>query len=139
MAIAKMAIEKAEGMIAHAIAKSEFVVKRKNGRVKDEIYWMLNIKPNANETATEFWEKVVRKILREQECVICNIGKELYIAEMWNTDRKVMKERTYSNITIEAGGERYNLKNTYKGSNIIHLRCEGKNKKLPGKNFKRTK
>ncbi len=130
LAIAKMAIEKAEGMIAHAIAKSEIVVKRKEGRVKDEIYWMLNIKPNVNETATEFWEKVVKKILKEQECVICKIGTEMYVAETWDTDRKVMKDREYRNITIEVGGERFALQNAYKGSNIIHMRCE--NKKIRG-------
>lgn len=130
LAIAKMAIEKAEGMIAHAIAKSEIVVKRKEGRVKDEIYWMLNIKPNVNETATEFWEKAVKKILKEQECVICKIGTEMYVAETWDTDRKVMKDREYRNITIEVGGERFTLQNAYKGSNIIHMRCE--NKKIRG-------
>ena len=106
------------------------VVKRKEGRVKDEIYWMLNIKPNVNETATEFWEKAVKKILKEQECVICKIGTEMYVAETWDTDRKVMKDREYRNITIEVGGERFTLQNAYKGSNIIHMRCE--NKKIRG-------
>lgn len=55
----KLAIHKAEGMIAHAVAKSEFVVQRKEGRVKDHLYWLLNIRPNKNETATDFWIDVI--------------------------------------------------------------------------------
>ncbi len=78
--ISKLAIEKAVSMIAKAVAKSEFVVQRKNGRVKDDIYYMLNVKANENETATDFWIEVVKKLLTETECVICRIGKSLYIA-----------------------------------------------------------
>ena len=72
--ISKLAIEKAVSMIAKAVAKSEFVVQRKNGRVKDDIYYMLNVKANENETATDFWIEAVKKLLLETECVICCIG-----------------------------------------------------------------
>ena len=48
--ISKLAIEKAISMIAKAVAKSEFVVQRKNGRVKDDIYYMLNVKADRKST-----------------------------------------------------------------------------------------
>ena len=48
LSISKLAVEKAVGMIAKAVAKSEFIVQRKNGRVKDHIYYLLNVRPNAN-------------------------------------------------------------------------------------------
>ena len=37
LSISKLAVEKAVGMIAKAVAKSEFIVQRKDGRVKDHI------------------------------------------------------------------------------------------------------
>lgn len=61
LALSKMAIDKAVGMIAHAIAKSEFVVQREEGRVKDHVYWILNVRPNPNETATDFWIAAIKK------------------------------------------------------------------------------
>ena len=75
--VAKMAIEKAVGMIAHAIAKSEFIVNRKGKREKDHIYWLLNIRPNPNETATDFWIEAIRRLLLDEECVICYVGNHL--------------------------------------------------------------
>ena len=68
--LSRFAIEKAAGMIANAIAKSEFVVQRKGERVKDELYWRLNIQPNDNETATDFWKTVVRRLLIRQEALV---------------------------------------------------------------------
>ena len=38
--ISRIAIDKAANMIAHAIAKSEFIVQRKKGREKDHIYYL---------------------------------------------------------------------------------------------------
>ena len=100
MKLSKMAIEKAVGMIAKAVAKSEFIVQRKDGREKDHIYWILNIKPNPNETATDFWIQVVRKLLIETECVICFIGDHLYIVDAFTSDDKVMLPQTYKNIVL---------------------------------------
>ena len=84
--ISKLAIEKAISMVAKAVAKSEFVVQRKSGRVKDDIYYMLNVRANENETATDFWIEAIKRLLAETECVICRIGKNLYIADSWNVD-----------------------------------------------------
>ena len=49
LALSELAIEKAVGMIAKAIAKSEFIVERNHVRTKDDVYWLLNIQPNPNE------------------------------------------------------------------------------------------
>ena len=58
--VSKLAIEKAVGMIGKAIAKSEIVLQDRNGRRTDKYYYRLNIKPNDNETWTQFWLKAVR-------------------------------------------------------------------------------
>ena len=124
MQLSKMAIEKAVGMIAKAVAKSEFIVQRKNGREKDHIYWMLNIRPNPNETATDFWISVVRKLLIETECVICFIGGNLYIVDAFTSDDKVMIPQTYSNIVLAANGNRTRIDKVLTANEMIHLKAE---------------
>lgn len=123
MKLSKMAIEKAVGMIAKAVAKSEFIVQRKDGREKDHIYWILNIKPNPNETATDFWIQVVRKLLIETECVICFIGDHLYIVDAFTSDDKVMLPQTYKNIVLTANGNSTRIDRTFTANEIIHLRA----------------
>lgn len=128
MKITKMAIEKAIGMIAHAIAKSEFIVQGKNERLRNELYWSLNVKPNLNETATEFWIEVIQRLLKNSECLICIIGKKFYIADSFQVSNSVMLNQIYSNITITANGESLQLNNTYTSDEVIHLKA--KNKKI---------
>lgn len=128
MKITKMAIEKAIGMIAHAIAKSEFIVQGKNERLRNGLYWNLNVRPNPNETATEFWIEVIQRLLKNSECLICIIGKKFYIADSFRVSNSVMLNQIYSNITITANGESLQLNNTYTSDEVIHLKA--KNKKI---------
>ena len=128
MKITKMAVEKAIGMVAHAIAKSEFIVQGKNERLRNELYWSLNVKPNPNETATEFWIEVIQRLLKNSECLICIIGKKFYIADSFQVSNSVMLNQIYSNITITANGESLQLNNTYTSDEVIHLKA--KNKKI---------
>lgn len=113
-------------MIAHAVAKSEFVVQRKEGRVKDHLYWLLNIRPNKNETATDFWIDVIHKLLIEGECVICYVAEKLYIVDSYTTDNAVIMPQIYSNISIVSNGQTFRLDRNFRSDDIIHLRAQNK-------------
>lgn len=128
--LSKLAIEKAVGMISKAIAKSEFIVERNGERVKDDIYWLLNIRPNPNETATDFWIKAIRKLLIETECVICHIANGLYVADSFERSDGVLFPQMYRNIKISSNGKSLNLSSTYSANDVIHLKAH--NEKIRG-------
>lgn len=128
--ISKLAIEKAVSMIAKAVAKSEFVVQRKKGRIKDDVYYMLNVKANENETATDFWIEVVKRLLIETECVICRVGKSLYIADSWNVDTSVVLRQKYTNIVITANGNSMHLDKGFYANEVLHLRSRNEKIKI---------
>lgn len=125
-AISDAAIEKANGMIARAIAKSEFVVYRKGERTKDSVYWMLNIKPNPNETATEFWIRAIRKLFEENECLIVHLNGNLYRASKFTEDKSVTKSKKYSDVYVEVADDEVLLNKTFKADDVIHLRNTNK-------------
>lgn len=124
--ISKMALEKAVGMIAKAIAKSEFVVQRKSGREKDHIYYILNVRPNANETATDFWMKAVRKMLTESECLICLISGSLYIADGFSCNDSVLLPQIYRDVKITSNEESLHLRRTFTANEVLHLKARNK-------------
>lgn len=126
--LSKLAIEKATNMIAHAIAKSEFVVQRKDGRKKDHIYWLLNIRPNPNETATEFWIEAIRRLLLETECLICFVGNNLYIVDSYSVNDSVMQPQAYSDVCITSNDKSIKLTRGFTANEMIHLKA--KNKKI---------
>ena len=76
--LAVMAQEKAAGMIAKAIAKSEIVLTQGEKRRKDEAYYRLNIRPNDNETGTDFWFNVAREMVETGDCVVVRMPNGKY-------------------------------------------------------------
>lgn len=130
LALSELAIEKAVEMIAKAIAKSEFIVERNHVRTKDDVYWLLNIQPNPNETATDFWISAIRKLLLETECVICLVNGNMYIVDSYTINDVVMLPQTYSNIVITSNEKTLTLRYPFQGNNIIHLKA--RNEKIKG-------
>lgn len=121
--LSKLAIEKAEGMIAKAIAKSDILLQTKSDQ-KRELEYRLNIQPNDNENGTYFWTKVVKTLLREEEAVIIRMGKKYYRVSTWSTNDTVLSGRIYRDIMIENAGKTYKLNKTFLASEVIHLRYE---------------
>lgn len=114
--------EKAVNMIAEAIAKSEIILTGADGkRITDINYYRLNIRPNDNESGTDFWMKAVHKLLTEFECLICRIGDKYYVVDSYNENDTILKGRRYTNITISHKGNQINLKKTITADDMIVL------------------
>ena len=128
-AISEMADEKARGMIARAIAKSEFVVKEASGRKKNNVYWMLNIQPNENETGTDFWISAIKKLLKENECKICTIAGKMYVVDSCTETNYVMKPNEYRNIVIRSGQNTCKIDKEITSKDMLHLRLYDEKKK----------
>lgn len=115
--------EKAVNMIAKAIAKSEIVLTdEKSMRITDEKYFRLNIRPNDNETGTDFWFRAVQKLLKNNECLICQVGKKFYIVENYQENSSIFSARKYTDITINMKNETIRLNKTITSDDMIVLR-----------------
>lgn len=138
--LAKLAQEKAINMIANAIAKSEIVLSTGKDRRKDLDYYRLNIRPNDNQTGTDFWHSVVRKLLQTGDAVIVkvesrnfvsNVDKVGYfLAENYRVDNLVLYPKTYSNVIITDGIDTASLNKEFDSSAIIHLRYGSSRKRI---------
>ncbi|MEK9194113.1 phage portal protein, partial [Staphylococcus aureus] len=56
--IKRLAINSCIELIAKTVSQVEFKIKDNNKYTKDSMYYKLNVKPNINESATQFWQKV---------------------------------------------------------------------------------
>lgn len=124
MNASKFALEKAVGMIARAISKSEIILQDQNGRRKDAYYYQLNIRPNDNETATAFWYRAVRRLLTEGKCLIVRVRNKYYIADSWTEDAAIMRPKIFYNISISIRGNNVILNKTFRSSDVILLDYE---------------
>ena len=121
--LAVMAQEKAAGMIAKAIAKSEIVLTKGEKRRKDQEYYRLNIRPNDNETGTDFWFNVARELVATGDCVVVRMPNgKYYRANSYQMDDYVLFGKTYSNIVLTDGYNEVSLRYGVNSDDIMHFR-----------------
>ena len=121
---AALAKHKAIGMIAKAIAQSEIVVTDGHQRITDDVYFRLNIRPNDNQTGTDFWYRVVAKLLEDGDALIVRVPEsgKYYLATAYTTDNYVMFGKTYRNVTITDGVDQMTFARTIYADDALHLK-----------------
>lgn len=96
----ELAIQTAITLIANAIAKCEIKVYENNHEVKNKLYHVLNIEPNVNESSSQFWHKVIEKMIYENESIVIDINDNLYCADSYTYDEYPIKGNIYKGISV---------------------------------------
>ncbi|PFM49579.1 phage portal protein [Bacillus cereus] len=119
IAYKKLYVNAAIDLIARSLIACDFESYR-DGKLKRHLnYYQLNVSPNKNENAHEFWTKVVYNLIYENEALVIPIGDELWIADsFYRETTNGLKEFTYHSLSIN--GEM--LTKTYKESEVLYFR-----------------
>ena len=121
--LAKLAEEKAVNMVANAIAKSEIVLSTGKGRRKDSEYYRLNVRPNNNQTGTDFWYQVVSSLMKEGDCLVVRLlDGSYYLADSYSVTDSVTRPKIYSQVNITDGIDTYRLDRSFSADEVLHLR-----------------
>ncbi|WP_242223769.1 phage portal protein [Bacillus cereus group sp. BfR-BA-01380] len=114
----RLAIDTCISFLGRTISQSEFRVKNKKEFVKNELYYRLNVRPNKNMTASTFWEKFVRKLIYDNECLVIQADDgDLLIADDFEHNEYAVFEDTFTNVAVKD----YLFKRSFKQSEVIHL------------------
>lgn len=109
--------------IADTISKCEFKVYKNGEEVKDELYYRLNVSPNDNESANQFKNKLVNRILYDGEALVIMLRNRLYCADSFGTDEHPLGHNIYDNITV--GTE--SIRKRFRSSDAFYFRLDDKN------------
>ncbi|WP_260399796.1 phage portal protein [Peribacillus simplex] len=121
----QLAIQTCINMIGRTISQSEFYVKKDKKIVKDDMYYCLNVRPNPNMSASQFWQTVVHKLIYDNECLIIQSDTEdLIIADSFTRIEYALVDDSFKDVTIKD----FTYSRTFKMSDVIYL--EYSNKKL---------
>ena len=113
----ELAIQSSLNLIANTISRSEFLTYEKGKEVKASNYYLLNVEPNQNKSASKFWRDVICKLVCDNECLVIQQDGMFYVAESFDVVKFAFKENVYKNIIVE----NYNLKNVYRESQVFHF------------------
>ncbi|CTH95227.1 putative prophage protein, partial [Streptococcus pneumoniae] len=83
-----LAIDKSAEFVARIFAKSEFRYMVENHHVTSDWDYILNVRPNKNESASEFWQKVIYRLLTKNEVlIVLSDDKQLLVADAFTRRR----------------------------------------------------
>lgn len=119
-------------MIASTIANTEILTleynkeKKQVENVTNELYYLLNIKPNVFDNATNFMYKLVIKLLLHEEVLVFikekNGEKSLYLADSFDSTSNIMKRKIYKNVIIsDNNNNQLTLYKELDSDSVIHI------------------
>lgn len=113
-----LAVDKAAEFVARIFAKSEFRYMVDGKHQASGWDYLLNVRPNKNETASEFWQKVIYRLLTRNEVLIVQSDdKQLLVADGYTRKRYAVYDDTFEMVSVRD----YTFQRKFAMSDVIFL------------------
>ena len=113
-----MALEICIGFIARTVAQSVFRISQDNKRVYDDWDYLLNVRPNTDQSAADFWQNFAyRAIFDNEVLVIKTDSNDLLIADSFNRKEYAIFPDVFSNVTVKD----YTFNRAFNMDEVIHI------------------
>ena len=98
LGIKSVALEACTTYLARLISKGKFVFKHENSIMASDFDYALNVRPNPNQTASEFKIAMVKKLLNG-ELLVVRDGDKFYVADNFVTHYS-LNGNTFSDVVV---------------------------------------
>ena len=119
----ELAIRSCTSIIANALVMSEFKTFEKGEETRKDTHYFLNVQPNKNQNAAEFWNEVVTKMIYDNECLVVNIDDEFFVADDFTPTEYVYYKNTYKNVVVKG----LPIKRTFDEEDVFYFKLNDKN------------
>ena len=113
-----LAVDKSAEFIARIFAKSEFKYLE-DGKAKfSDWNYLLNVRPNKNESASEFWQKVVYRLITKNEVLIfLTTDDQLLVADSYTRTKYAVYDDVFEYVTCRG----FTFEKRFRMSEVIFL------------------
>lgn len=100
LAYKELAISTCINLIANAISQCTCRTYENSIEVFGQSHYILNVRPNINESSTMLWHKAVEKMVNNGEAIIVNLNGSLYVADSYIVNEYPIKGHIYEGVVI---------------------------------------
>ena len=98
----RIALETNINFIARTISQSEFWIMDGQNKQKNNLHYRLNIRPNTDSSASDFWHKVIYKLVYDNEVLIIKSDTDdLLIADDFDRVEYAVYEDRFKDVTVK--------------------------------------
>ncbi|PNZ61235.1 phage portal protein [Staphylococcus condimenti] len=114
----RIALETSINFIARTFSQSEFWVKDGQELVRDKLYYKLNVRPNTDSSASDFWHKVIYKLVYDNEVLIIKTDSDdLLIADDFYREEYAVYDDLFKDVVVKD----YVFKRSFKMDEVVYL------------------
>ncbi|WP_350300604.1 phage portal protein [Peribacillus frigoritolerans] len=114
----KMALEICVNFIGRTISQSDFRVMEGDKRQHNDWHYLLNVRPNTDQSAADFWQSFIYKLIDENEVlVVLTDDNNLLIADYFVRDEYAVYPDKFKDVTVKD----YTLKRSFQMDEVIYL------------------
>lgn len=120
----KLAVDSCVNLLAATLSGCEFLTLEEGREVRRGLYYLLNVRPNINQSAGEFWSSFIAKLLKNNEALIIQHSDgNLYVADSFNVDDTVLYPRRYENVSVGS----LNFSRWFYTDEVFHVKLHDEN------------
>lgn len=113
----EFALQKVANLIAATMSSAKFKTYLKGKSVKKDLYYLLNVRPNINHSASDLWSNVIYKLIREQKALVIQVNDNFHLADNFTEDKYAFLEWTFKNIIIDD----FELSKSFKMKDVLYF------------------
>ena len=114
----KMGIDSVLNFVARTFSTAKFTFKNGNDVQETDWDYLLNVRPNKNMSASDFWQKAIYKLLYDNELlIILSDDDQLLIADDFYREENAVYEDRFTEVTVKG----YTFKRTFYNSDAIYI------------------
>ncbi|MCM3628796.1 phage portal protein [Paenibacillus glycanilyticus] len=117
--IGMLAMETCINFIARTISQSDFRITQNNKRIRNDWDYLLNVSPNTDQSASEFWHQFVYKLIYDNEVLVIKTDNdELLIADDFDRKEYAVFPDVFSDVVVKD----YTFTRTFRMDEVIYLK-----------------
>lgn len=114
----RIALDTCINFIARTISQTEFWIKDGDKSIKNTLYYKLNVRPNTDSSASDFWQKVIYKLIYDNEVLIIKTDTDdLLVADDFERVELALYDDTFRNVIVKD----YKFQRSFKMHEVIYL------------------
>lgn len=115
----QLALETVIGYVARSFASSKFIYTKDRKVQKDSTYYNLNVRPNTDQSAYEFWYDFIYRLYYNGEVlVIFSDDNQMLIADSFQRTQYAVFPDTFSSVTVKD----FTYNRTFSMDDVIYLK-----------------
>ncbi|MBO0387550.1 phage portal protein [Staphylococcus simulans] len=115
----RLALQTCVEFLARTISQSEFRITDKNGKsIKDTTYYKLNVRPNTDLSSTDFWQKVIYKLVYDNEVlIVVTDTKDLVVADDYYRKEFALYPDIFEDVSVKD----YKFERSFRMDEVLYL------------------